>query len=123
MNTVIDIEALANWSAEKEVQTKRGPRLLRKAKPDETFWLAWAESKQDLQAAGISVSKDLESGSWAALWWRELPKEEQERRVKSIEDSRAVSADFKVPSPEGLAYLPFQLAGIRFCLRVFGDKC
>ncbi|SRR6266566_255506 len=37
------------------------------------------------------------------------------------EDSRAVEADIEIPVPSGLAYLPYQKAGIAYALRKFGD--
>lgn len=47
-------------------------------------------------------------------------------RTKTLKASRAVEADIKVPAPEGLAYRPFQLAGIEFALgrenTLFGDE-
>jgi SWI/SNF-related matrix-associated actin-dependent regulator 1 of chromatin subfamily A len=39
----------------------------------------------------------------------------------SIVASRAAAADIAIPAPAGLAYLPFQLAGIAYCLDKFGD--
>jgi SWI/SNF-related matrix-associated actin-dependent regulator 1 of chromatin subfamily A len=38
------------------------------------------------------------------------------RRAAAIADSHAVDADIDIPAPEGLAYRPYQLAGIRFML-------
>jgi SWI/SNF-related matrix-associated actin-dependent regulator 1 of chromatin subfamily A len=47
-------------------------------------------------------------------------------RQESIEASRAEDADIEIPCPEGLAYLPYQRAGIAFAMRhnsvLFGDE-
>ena len=40
---------------------------------------------------------------------------------RSSDASRATDAEVAVPAPEGLAYLPFQRAGIAYALRAFGD--
>lgn len=42
--------------------------------------------------------------------------EREEKRIASIAGSRAADADIDVPVPEGLAYLPYQRAGIAFGL-------
>lgn len=116
MTATLDIESLARWSAEREVSTKRGPRLLRKATPKEEFWLAWAASKPELQAAGVSVAKDAETGAWSALWWKELPPEVLAARSANLEMSRASTADIVIPAPDGCEYMPFQKAGVAFAL-------
>lgn len=36
------------------------------------------------------------------------------RREKSIERSRAADADLEIPAPEGLSYMPFQVAGVSY---------
>jgi SWI/SNF-related matrix-associated actin-dependent regulator 1 of chromatin subfamily A len=41
---------------------------------------------------------------------------DREHAEERAEASRATSADIDVPCPDGLAYLPFQLAGIRYAL-------
>lgn len=43
------------------------------------------------------------------------------RRIATVSASRAVDAVVDVPCPEGLAFLPYQKAGVAFALRVFGD--
>lgn len=39
-------------------------------------------------------------------------------QTRLVDLSRATSSDYPVPCPEGLAYLPFQVAGVEFALRV-----
>ena len=38
----------------------------------------------------------------------------QQQRVEAIKHSTATNADFEVPAPDGLSYLPYQKAGIAF---------
>ena len=42
------------------------------------------------------------------------------QQAQTVAASRATGADVEIPAPEGLAYLPFQRAGIVFCLDRFG---
>jgi len=116
MTETLDIESVAHWCAEREVSTKRGPRLLRKATPKEPFWEAWSLHKAELQTAGVSVSRDQETGAWTALWWRELPPEVLAARSANLEMSRASAADIVIPAPDGCEYMPFQKAGVAFAL-------
>lgn len=50
----------------------------------------------------------------------------QAERSATVEASRAATADIDIPCPEGLAYLPYQRAGINYALRrpnvLFGDE-
>ena len=45
----------------------------------------------------------------------------QSQTAVALEQSRATSADVEIPVPNGLAYLPYQKAGILYALRKFGD--
>jgi SWI/SNF-related matrix-associated actin-dependent regulator 1 of chromatin subfamily A len=110
-----DIEKLARWSEPKEVQTKFGPRLMRKAAVTPEFSSAWKTNKEGLKDAGASFSKN-QNGSWELVWWQEIPEELKKARAESIEASRATAADIDLPKPEGLDYRPFQKAGIRYAL-------
>ena len=100
-----------NWSEPKRVHTKNGYRLLSIAKPNEIFWNAWKENKQVLKDSGISVSKDEQTNEWVVQWWRHDKKAEKTRQ-----ESKLVSSDIDLPSPEGLSYFPFQKAGIKFAM-------
>ena len=110
-----DIEKLAKWSDPKEVQTKFGPRLMRKAAVTPEFSSAWKTNKDELKSLGASFSKN-QNGSWELVWWQEIPDELKKARAESIEASRATAADIDLPHPEGLDYRPFQKAGIRYAL-------
>lgn len=112
----MDIETLAKWSPPKEVQTKYGPRLLRKAEVTEAFSKAWKTHKAALKEAGANFSLDKNSGKWGLTWWQNLDGEETARRKESAAASRATSADVDLPHPAGLDYMPFQKAGIRYAL-------
>lgn len=122
----MDIETLVKWSEPKEVQTKYGPRMLRKAEATASFWDVWRKSKDELKKAGVGCSRDERSGEWQALWWQELPDEIKTQRDESVAQSKATSAEIELPHPEGLDYMPFQKAGIRFALGrkgvLFGDE-
>lgn len=52
--------------------------------------------------------------------------EKQAQKVASIEQSRSAGADIDLPCPDGLAYLPYQRAGIAYALArnsvLFGDE-
>lgn len=116
------IESLLRWGKEKEFPTKRGPRLLRKGRPTDDFWLAWKTEQAELQAEGISVQQDRDNPSkWWVMWWRELPPQELAKRFKNHEASRATDAEIDIPAPDGCNYMPFQKAGIRYCLQTMGD--
>ena len=109
----IDVSALLRWSKPKELDTKRGVRILRKAKPTEDFWALWAARKSALQAAGVSVSDERQyGGDWVVCWWTELSTEELARRAESEKASWAAESDAVIPAPPGCEYRPFQKAGI-----------
>jgi hypothetical protein len=113
----IDIEKLLPWSPAVRLNTKLGHRMLRKAKPNENFSRAWNNGGKDqLKAAGVSWSKDDRTGEWTVCWWQPIPAEVALAEAASIEASRATDANIDIPAPPGCEYLPFQKAGIRFCL-------
>src|ERR1035437_825915 len=113
----INIETLLPWSEAKEVNTKAGRRNLRKATPDENFWKLWnnADSKAALKSAGISLGKAWKDETkWDAAWWMPISKEQVEKEKANVESSRASDADFNVPAPDGVVFMPFQRAGVKF---------
>lgn len=105
------IEALADWSAPREVFTKHGPRLLRTARPEADFWRAWTDYKSDLKSAGIAITK-ADGGQWVVQWWQPVP--DAANREQTLAASRATTADLEIPAGNGCQYMPFQLAGIAF---------
>jgi SNF2 family DNA or RNA helicase len=112
MITIPDLQ----WSQAKEIQTKHGPRMLRTAEPTPAFWDAWRSNKDALKSAGLSCSRDERSGDWKICWWQELSADVKQARAESVNASRATSAEIELPKPDGLNYMPFQRAGIRYAL-------
>lgn len=111
-----DVASLLPWSEPKRVETKHGPRLLRKSAVTPSFWNAWRDHKEALRSAGISCGKDQRTGQFEALWW-EKPADADAvmaKRQENIVASRATDASVEIPSPEGLEFLPFQKAGVAF---------
>lgn len=110
----VEVLDLLRWGKEKEVQTKRGPRLLSKAKPKQgdPFWELWRSDPGPLKAVGVSVSRDQKTGEWEVCRWRQLDAETLRRRAESLAASTAVDADLVVPAPAGCALMPFQRAGV-----------
>jgi SWI/SNF-related matrix-associated actin-dependent regulator 1 of chromatin subfamily A len=120
MTTTIEIDGLLKWSAPKRVETKAGPRMLRKAAPTETFWAAWRSGKEALKAAGVSCSRE-QDGNWSACWWQPLTGADaavavaqHERKAEAIEVSRATDAAVEIPRPDGCEYLGYQKAGVAY---------
>ena len=118
---ILSIESLARWSEPKELNTARGRKLLRKASPTPEFSAAWKSDKPALQAAGLSWSKDPRTGEWYVCWWMPISADTVAKENAAVEASKATDADVVIPCPDGLAYMPFQRAGIAAMLRMFGD--
>jgi len=118
--TEINLETLCAWSAPRRIQTKHGPRLLRKAPTDEAFWAVWRSGKDQLKAAGIGVGKN-DCGEWEVSWWLPLDPAVLAKERAIAEASRATDAQIEIPCPEGLAYLGYQKAGIAFARRAFTE--
>ena len=114
MNATLEIETLTAWSEPKEISTRLGKKLLRKGPATEAFWNAWRAGKDALKAAGVSCGKDARSGEWEACWWLPLDAATVQVQEQAVEESKSAEApaDFQVPAPAGLDYLPFQKAGI-----------
>jgi len=112
----VSLNTLLNWSPAKRVRTAKGEKDLRTAAPTEKFWQLWRSDKASLQAAGISVGKSQQTGQWEACWWQNPPVEEMAQRAESREQSRSTGAEtaIDIPVPDGLAYLPYQRAGIAY---------
>ena len=112
--TTINLETVLPWGDAKRVNTKRGPRDLMKAEPTPEFWDLWREAKEDLKSAGISISKDKDSGSWLAMFWRPVAQEEQVEAKEALDASKAEDSTLDVPCPQGLDFLPYQRGGIAY---------
>ena len=86
------------------------------------------EERVILKGAGFRWNPD------ARVWWTDKPavalkvanafdpsaKEAAQEAERHIEASKKTDHDIAIPCPEGLAYLPFQRAGIAYCLKMFG---
>jgi len=110
--TTLQIAELLPWSEAKQVETKNGPRNLRKAAPTEEFWALWRAEKAALRAVGLSCSQF--KGQWEVCWWQEIPGE-AEKHNEALAASRATDTAVAVPCPEGLDYFGYQAAGIAYC--------
>jgi superfamily II DNA or RNA helicase len=107
------------WSQPISLNTKRGPRLLRKAPITQAFWRLYRESPEQFKAAfreaGINLGKFREQ--WELSWWsgpdlkfRQIPElqEQDEPEVDLTELPPLVH-------PEGL--LDFQLTSVQLGVR------
>jgi SNF2 family DNA or RNA helicase len=112
----MNINELCLWTDPRRVETKRGPRMLRTAEATEEFWDAWREHKAELKKAGVGCGKNRKTGDWEVTWWQELAETDKQEMEANIEASRATDADIAIPCPDGLAYLPFQRAGIGYAM-------
>ncbi len=123
-SVTIALEELTQWSDPVYKETGDGPRYLRTGEATKAFWDAWRNAKAELKAAGISCSKY--SGDWQAVWWQPLPEAERQGIKNKIAASRAEVSEIQVPAPDGLEYLPFQLAGIDYASQrvdtIIGDE-
>lgn len=52
------IEDLIEWEGPRRVRTARGDRELYTGLPTSEFWSLWRNSKEELKALGVSVSKN-----------------------------------------------------------------
>lgn len=111
----IEIEKLTTWSAGREVRTQNGPRILRKGPLTAEYRAAWRANKEAMKAVGLSmgpVDRNDPQGEWEAIWWQPINGDVAKERDAAVEASRATDAQIDVPAPDGLAYMPFQKAGI-----------
>lgn len=113
MKTTIDVEALLDWGEPRTVNTRKGERVLRTAKPTEDFWKAWKSDNDALREAGVGCGKDRKTGSWEACWWSTPDKAEAEAALKA---SWADDSSIDIPVPDGLSYLPYQRGGIAYAI-------
>tara|TARA_R110000782_G_scaffold264873_1_gene358270 strand:- start:279 stop:2114 length:1836 start_codon:yes stop_codon:yes gene_type:complete len=98
------MELKLDWSAE-TVHTDG--RFISTATPNQEFWSVWREQKSAVKAAGYSVKKV--DGNWVATRLRD--------NNDAIAESQASDSDMEFPVPEGLAYLPYQKAGISYAVK------
>ena len=120
----IVLDTLLRWRKPVEVKTRRGQKIVRKAKPSEEFWALWRDKSDELSASGVTLSKWNEE--WEVSWWQDVPPEVLVRRQRTVEMSHATDANIVIPKPDGLEYIPFQRAGVAFCMErpgaIIGDE-
>lgn len=109
-----DILASLKWSAAKEVPTKKGPRMVSSAPATDEVFALWKRERDEMYRLGYSVSEF--KGKWQISRWQEVDKKVIAAREESKTLSRATDAEVSVPVPEGLFYLGYQRAGIKFGL-------
>ena len=93
-----------NWS---KGEKQSDGRLLKTAKPTPEFWALWKVKKVSIRKAGYTVIKI--NDAWLVAQFVD--------DIAAIEQSAATSSDMEIPVPNGLAYLPFQKAGIAYALK------
>tara|TARA_R100001377_G_scaffold23737_1_gene12843 strand:- start:201 stop:2030 length:1830 start_codon:yes stop_codon:yes gene_type:complete len=90
-----------DWSKGKK---QSDGRLMQTAKPTPEFWALWKVKKMAIRKAGYAVSKI--NDDWLVTQMID--------DNHAIEQSVATNSDMVIPVPKGLAYLPFQRAGIAY---------
>jgi hypothetical protein len=65
MSTIIDN---LQWGEPFTRDTKKGPKVLKVAPPNEAFWDLYRVFKDKLQAAGITLFRN--GGDWSVNWWQ-----------------------------------------------------
>ncbi len=114
------IDKLLRWGKPREVIARGKPKLVRSAMATEEFWTAWNDNEQELRAAGLSIGRDYQDpNKWRVSHWQDIDAGIMEEREKRVDMSGATSAEIVLPKPDGLDYMPFQKAGVRYCLDVF----
>lgn len=122
-----DILGALKWSQPREVATKNGPRIVIKAAAGQTVFDLWRRESAGLKADGYSLGPYPEgSGKWWLTRWEKLPEKIVVQRTEAAALSRATDADINVPCPDGLAFLPYQRAGIAYAFErpatLLGDE-
>ena len=107
----INPSEMLEWGAPKNVSTRNGLRELIKAAPTPEFVELWANplARRQLRDAGITISEY--QGKTEVAWWRDPTLD-----LDKIEASRATKGAGNLVAPKGEAYLPFQAAGIEYCV-------
>jgi len=108
------IKDLAAWGRPRNSNTVFGLKKIRRGKPNQDFWSAWRSSKQELKSAGVSVRKVKDE--WIAEWLLPADEKTQAEQHSQLQASYAKDSDADIPCPDGLAYLPYQKAGIAYAM-------
>lgn len=119
-----DILGALKWSAQREVATKLGPRLVSSADANQLVFDLWRREQSALRSDGYSLGEY--RGKWQISRWEKVPEKIVVQREEAKALSRATDATINVPAPEGYDYLPFQRAGIAYAFErpatLIGDE-
>ena len=106
MDTIPNLFDLLTWAEPREVNTKRGPMILKKAPIEDAFWPLWDRFQVQYKMMGFSVSKDLRTQEPVLCHWSPVDSEELDRRDDNIVAFRRIVAvttpipsAFKTKSP------------------------
>lgn len=109
------------WGEPKNVATRNGPRILRKAPMEQRFWVMWNSNKAAMRANGYSCT--LNGNVWEICHWSEpeVSEEEIAQQDEAIEQSRATDAAVSLPvgrlaQEAGMDFFGFQRAGVAWIL-------
>lgn len=85
----------------------------------------WDRDRRRWSTTDPEVASKFADENQTQSFLAELDKRKEQRAV-AVEQSRAATSDVDIPAPEGLAYLPYQRAGINYALThdsvLFGDE-
>lgn len=99
-------DAGLRWSQPLEVETRRGPKLLRKSiiPTGSIFWSLWKKHKDEMKKNGLSVGKT--GDKWEACWWSELDNKREQPKIENTtipDDLRARLLDWQPAAVEVLS--------------------
>src|SRR5687768_905393 len=112
--TIEDIIQSPCWSRERLVRTNNGPRFLRTMPSQGWHHEVMKKDFAKWKAAGLSFGSTRTGKPELCMWRIDHGTEERE------DASRASDSDMEIPCPPGLAYLPFQKAGIAYAAKLRG---
>lgn len=117
MITTEEIERAFAWSTPKEIDTKRGTRLMRKADETPEALSYYQRNRSMLSAMGVVHGFKWKSETKREFtWWREMPSDVLVKRQESLERSMAIDTHLEVDMPEGMTLRGYQKAGVHFAL-------
>lgn len=110
-----DILGALRFGPTREVNTSKGPRLVRNAPLTPLFDALYNDPAERDSVRSLGYTKsEFPRGTWQIAHWSLPAAEIIVKREESKKLSRATDADINAPVPEGLAYLGYQRAGIAF---------
>ena len=67
----LEFHETLDWSEPRTVDTRQGLKSVQNATPNDAFWNAWKENKEQVRDVGYSVRKNEEEGIWEVAYWSE----------------------------------------------------